>query len=212
MNIGIIANGPRDAIPSLSRFGFIDVWIGVDRGTLILLENKIKVDIAIGDFDSVAKKEMDFIKDNTNQFELFPVEKDETDLELAVAKAMTFRPNALYIFGATGGRFDHTLVNMQLLLPIAKEHIKAVIVDTHNYIEMTLPGTYTIEEDMNYENISFIPISKHVLGLTLTGFYYPLIDKKIEMGTTLTISNKLIRKYGTFSYTEGILLLVKSCD
>jgi thiamine pyrophosphokinase len=63
-----------------------------------------------------------------------------------------------------------------------------------------------------FPTISFIPITKEVFGLTLEGFYYPLKGAKIKMGSTLSISNKLIRNNGTFSFEDGIVLVVRSRD
>ena len=60
--------------------------------------------------------------------------------------------------------------------------------------------------------ISFVPVSLNINGLTLEGFKYPLKDCHISIGSTLCISNELIRDYGTFSFSEGILIVVRSSD
>lgn len=73
-----------------------------------------------------------------------------------------------------------------------------------------MPDLYKVSKDEQYPYISFIPYTKHVKGLTLTDFYYPLVDKDISWGSTLCISNKLTTNNGTFFYKEGILLLIKS--
>lgn len=53
MKIGIVANGPTELVPDLSNYNKqIDIWIGVDRGTLCLVKQDIMIEHAIGDFDS----------------------------------------------------------------------------------------------------------------------------------------------------------------
>lgn len=47
--------------------------------------------------------------------ELFPREKNETDLELALNKAIEMNPKEILIVAALGGRMDQTLANIALL-------------------------------------------------------------------------------------------------
>lgn len=211
--VGIVGNGPIALQPDYQIFQQeIDIWIGADRGALTLAENDIPIDYAVGDFDSIDEKEQAIIKCKAANYRKYPVEKDETDLEIALAAAYQLDPATIYLFGVTGGRLDHELVNLQLLYPIVKKGIRGVIMDKFNHIEMTMPGTHVIYDDEMYANISFIAFTQQVKGLTLTGFYYPLQKEDISWGSTLCISNKLLLNNGTFSYKEGILLVVKSRD
>lgn len=213
VNIGIVANGPKHLIPSLHAYiDEIDIWISADGGTTTLLEYGIQVDYAIGDFDSITESEKERIEKMVKVFDLYTVEKDKTDLELAVDQALVLKPKVIYLFGVTGGRMDHELVNIQLLHVLKDKGIRGIIVDQFNEVELTVPGEYTIEHDANYPHISFVPFTETVKGITLTNFYYPLKEKTITWGSTLCISNKLIEKSGTFYYEAGILLVIKSRD
>jgi thiamine pyrophosphokinase len=60
--------------------------------------------------------------------------------------------------------------------------------------------------------VSFIPISHEVHGITLEGFKYPLKNCHIHLGSTLCISNELINELGTFSFHDGIILMIRSRD
>ncbi|MGM8211797.1 thiamine diphosphokinase [Virgibacillus sp. W0430] len=213
IRVGIVANGPNGLVPDIVTYkDKIDVWIGADGGAWTLIKNGIQVDYAIGDFDSITKKEKESIKKSVKTFALFPTEKDKTDLELAIDKAVELTSEKVYIFGATGGRLDHELINIQLLYSLAERNIKAVIVDKFNELELTFPGTHTVYNEGDFPTISFVPFSPTVEGLTLTGFYYPLNNKTISWGSTRCISNKLNAKSGTFYYEAGILLVIKSRD
>ena len=55
-------------------------------------------------------------------------------------------------------------------------------------------------------------MSDDVKGVTLKGFKYPLSDYRIQLGSTVCISNELVGDYGTFSFSEGILMIVRSTD
>ena len=69
-----------------------------------------------------------------------------------------------------------------------------------------------IEEHKNFPYVSFVPVTEIVEGITLFGFKYPLTNKTIEWGSTLCISNELVEEKGTFSFTSGILMLIRSTD
>ncbi|MFD2628339.1 thiamine diphosphokinase [Oceanobacillus kapialis] len=210
--IGIIGNGPP-LYPDFSRYEQeVDFWIAADRGALTLLENGIEIDLAIGDFDSITEEEKEFVRNHVKQFNEYPAEKDETDLELALIHALKKEPERLYLFGVTGGRLDHEMINIQLLYTIAQNGVRGVIVDQSNIVELYQPGSYVVERNNSYPNISFIPFSSTIKGLTLSDFYYPLADATVSWGSTLCISNRLIGNSGTFSFTQGILLLIKSRD
>lgn len=60
--------------------------------------------------------------------------KDQTDLEIAINWALEQKPALIRIFGATGGRLDHGLANIQMLLKGLEVEIEMCIVDNKNEI------------------------------------------------------------------------------
>ncbi|WP_117169750.1 thiamine diphosphokinase [Paraliobacillus sediminis] len=210
--VAIVAGGPASFIPNLTLYqNQVDYWIGADKGSYRLIEANISLDLAIGDFDSITEVELIRVKEHAKEIKVFPIEKNETDLDLAILEAIALKPDNLVIFGATGGRMDHTLANIQLLYRLDPD-IQTSIIDSQNEISLFRSGIHDIEENYNLPIISFIPLTPTVEGLSLENFYYPLEDKVIEWGSTLCLSNKLIRKKGTFSFDTGILIMIKSRD
>lgn len=61
-----------------------DLFIGVDGGSLFLIEQGICPDLAVGDFDSVSEEELALICSQSKEVLQAQPEKDDTDLELAV--------------------------------------------------------------------------------------------------------------------------------
>lgn len=215
MIINIVASGPQDELPELLQYsGEGTVWLGVDRGVFILLSLKIKPTIAFGDFDSVTEEEYQLIQSEMENINVYNPEKDETDMELALNWAIEQKPEKIRIFGATGGRMDHFLANIQLLIKPILESRKVLIeiIDKNNIIYGRGPGTYSIKRVADKKYVSFIPITHEVKNLTLEGFKYPLTNRHISTGSTLCISNELIYDDGTFSFSEGILMVVRSSD
>ncbi|WP_208589200.1 thiamine diphosphokinase [Gracilibacillus suaedae] len=212
MNIGIVAGGPEKALASLLSYrDDIDIWIGADLGASYLLRNQLPIDIAIGDFDSLDNEEKQVIKKQANNFREFPPEKNETDLELAVAAALSYQPASIFLFGVTAGRLDHELANIQLLYRLLEKNVSAKIIDHKNILSIYKPGYYSVQANSS-ELISFIPLTPTVEGLTLDGFYYPLDNYTVTWGSTRCISNQLINEQGTFLFNDGILIMIKSTE
>lgn len=215
MKINIVAGGPLDLIPPLHQYAGEDVvWVGVDRGVSYLLRAGIKPARAFGDFDSVTADELAEIEKEVSNLNKFKPEKDETDMELALNWSIEQQPDSISVFGATGGRLDHLMANVQLLVKpvLGKITFQIEIIDKTNILYVKNPGSYIVDRLPGMKYISFLPVSPSVSGMTLENFKYPLKDCHIPMGSTLCISNELISDHGTFSFSEGILLVVRSRD
>lgn len=211
-DIYIMAGGPAEHVPDLATFEKPEIWVGADKGISTLLAHDIKPNIVFGDFDSIDSESLIAIKD-IEKYE-YPAEKDDTDLGLAFHWALQQSPDRIRIFGNTGGRIDHTLAGVQLLLQDHTLHSKTIaeIIDDSNLIAAYLPGEYSVAQLSTYKYISFFSMTYTVKDLTLRGFKYPLNDKEIKLGDTLCVSNELILESGNFSFTSGILLMVRSTD
>ncbi|OIK13983.1 thiamine diphosphokinase [Bacillus sp. MUM 116] len=215
MIINILAGGPEEDLPDLDLYSDENViWVGVDRGVYQLLKRNITPEIAFGDFDSVTPGELDFIEGKVNKLNRFEPEKNETDMELALDWAINQNPDKIRLFGATGGRLDHLFANVQLLIHslLKQNQLSIHIIDRSNEVWVKEPGSYKIEKKSDKKYISFIPVTPNVENLTLEGFKYPLKNQHISLGSTLCISNELISDHGTFSFSEGILIVIRSHD
>ncbi|MEH7110881.1 thiamine diphosphokinase [Neobacillus niacini] len=215
MHINILAGGPEELLPDLNEYtGGDEIWIGVDRGVYTLIKRNITPSIAFGDFDSVSNHEISVIEEYVKEMKRFKPEKNETDMELALNWAIEQNPDFIRIFGATGGRLDHLLANVHLLVkPLMEANVMNIfLIDNQNILSLKGPGSYKIEERVDKKYVSFVPLTLNVKGLTLDGFKYPLQNRHISIGSTLCISNELINEYGTFSFSEGILLVIRSND
>lgn len=213
MIIHIVAGGPIELIPDLHALETGDVvWVGVDRGVAYLLQQNIKPFKAFGDFDSITNQELHDIKAQLPDAEVHPSEKDETDTEIAINWAIDQNPEIIRIFGGTGGRLDHFLGNLQLLLKGLEKGTLIEVHDIQNQLFAQREGNYSIRKNAQLPYVSFVPITPHVKGITLKGFKYPLEKKHIRFGDTLCISNELEVESGTFSFDEGILMVIRSRD
>jgi thiamine pyrophosphokinase len=213
--IALVSGGPEENLPELKDYHNDEVtWVGIDKGAFYIRSSGLPLSHAFGDFDSITNDERAELKALLPNLSIESAEKDQTDTEIALDWALEQKIAKIQIFGATGGRIDHMLGNIQLLVKSTTAHAmsKIEIIDRQNRITLFRPGTYTIEKQIGWRYISFIPMSHEVNGITLEGFKYPLKNCHIRIGSTLCISNELTHELGTFSFNEGILLMIRSRD
>ena len=86
-----------------------DLVIAADGGYTHLQELGIRTDLLIGDMDSLSGAVPEGVRVLP-----FKPEKNDTDMALSAAYALTEGFQRIRIYGGSGGRFDHTLANLQL--------------------------------------------------------------------------------------------------
>ena len=115
--IVIFANGE---LPDLNKARLLrtrdDYIICADGGTRHALALDLQPNLVIGDMDSAEKKDNGKYLENAGiPIELYPHDKNETDLELAIMRAIELEPKEILVIAALGGRLDQTLGNLALL-------------------------------------------------------------------------------------------------
>nr|WP_225877736.1 thiamine diphosphokinase [Alkalibacter mobilis] len=209
----MIANGPVDDTEFYKKLAFkeeFDIIICADGGGNNARKIGIVPDLVIGDLDSISSNtKQEFIAQGV-RFEKHPIEKDETDTELALQRLVDSGCDEIVMIGCTGGRFDHTMANVFLLIELAKKNIHSKIVDEQNEIQIAIKSTKIFERKGS--TISLIPISDTVAGITLKGFKYPLKNENLYVGLSRGISNIVVDNRSEIVFEKGILMLVYSED
>lgn len=187
-----------------------DFVICADGGVRHAIAFGIVPNLVVGDFDSIDSDSLEFIKAKNIQIISFPVEKDETDTEIAVNYLIDKGFNEITMIGVSGSRLDHTFGSIMLLDRLLRNGIKGLIADSNNTVYMS-EDYLRLERKEGYY-ISIIPLGFNGIRVTLGGFYYPLENAHIEYGSTLGISNRIIDDYGEIKILEGKALVFHSKD
>lgn len=210
-HVAVVANGSINAYESFVEIlKLADVIIAADGGLKHLEKMNVAPSLIIGDFDSIdslAYYEKLFPMAEVRAFE---VRKDYTDSELAVRIALDYQPETVTLIGVTGTRLDHTFGNLSLLKILYEAGVEGVIIDDHNqirYIETEL----TLKAEIG-TNMSIVPLSDNVTGITLEGFEYPLNDATLEFGSSTGISNVFAKTTGRIVIKAGRAFVLQSRD
>lgn len=193
----------KDLIVNMER----DFCICADGGYDYALLSGITPDLVVGDFDSSDKKFEDINFEKSTETILVPVEKDDTDLQLALKLAIERGSTEIAVVGGIGGRVDHTIGNIQNLVHYSREDIEIYLVDPNQYLTVHHPGqrTYSGEKGQTFSAFAFTP---EVTGVTYEGAYYPLENHTLTNTFPLGISNHFVDEKITVTTKEGILIVV----
>ena len=190
-----------------------DIFVGVDRGSLFLLEHQLPLDFAVGDFDSVSKDELQRIKTKAEIFIQASPEKDDTDTELALKKVFEQYPEAqVTIFGAFGGRIDHMMSNLFLpgdpdLAPFMRQ---IILRDKQNSIQFYPAGVCQVlpEDGMTY--VSFMADGD--ADLIIEGAKYNLDASNFFKKKIYSSNEFLDQQPITVTLESGYLIVIQSKD
>lgn len=184
-----------------------DFVICADGGYKLALNCNITPNLCIGDFDSYGKAPQ-----NVDVIKLIP-EKDDTDIQYCLNKGLDLGYKEFVLFGAIGGRFDHTIANIQLLVYALKNNAKATIYDQNNIITVMKNEEKVFYSLDNYKYISIFSHSDTCTGVSLKGMKYPLENATItNCSCGLTVSNEIVGDCASIKVDNGILIVVRSKD
>ena len=214
--------------------------IAADRGLAAFEALGVTPDLLLGDYDSADPDLVAKWKEEGRAMRIYPAEKDFSDAEAAVryvaekygsreaaepgrgaawadrssdrTDPAADRPSRAALLGATGGRLDHFLANVQLLQTALEAGVVLEILDPCNRIRLIDKATVLRRGEAFGRYVSVLPYTDTVSGVTLRGFRYPLTDAELRKGSSLTVSNEFAEEEASVELKSGQLLLLETRD
>lgn len=179
-----------------------DFYIVCDGGLNHLEPLKIKPNLIVGDFDSHSNPHLSV------ETIVLPHEKDDTDSVFALKTALKRGFKDFLFLGMLGGRIDHELGNLCMLLKCFEENVKAIMVDDFSELEVVGQKKVFIPDDFSYFSVLNIWGTAH--KITIRNALYNLENAEIPLTYQYGVSNEVLKgKKAEVSAKEGCLLLVK---
>jgi thiamine pyrophosphokinase len=193
-----------ELLDHLDRSAFV---IAADSGLDHALALGFTADVVVGDLDSVTPDALARARDAGAEVEPHPAEKDETDLELALRRAVSLGVQRVTVIGGGGGRHDHLLANALVLAhdDYADLEVDAIVGTAGLTVIRTraelrgAPGSF----------LSLLPIGGPARGIRTEGLRYPLCDEDLVPGTTRGVSNEFVAPVAQVALVDGVLLAVQ---
>ena len=162
----------------------------------------IEPDLIIGDFDSWENPNAD------TETIVLPVVKDDTDTFFAVKEAVKRGYDEFLLIGVFGGRLDHTLGNLSIMLNLFKQGKKVTAADDYSIITVVGESAEYISEEFSF--FSLLAIDGKAEGVTIKGAKYPLENAVFTPDFPLGVSNEVLPgETAEVSVKRGNLILIK---
>ena len=196
----VLAGGP-DAPTAVELPPGVTV-IAADGGSELAVALGIGVDIAVGDFDSIAAEKV-----GAAAIERHRPDKDSTDLELALAAAVRLEPERVLVLAGAGGRLDHLLGGLLLL---ASERYARIRIDA----QIGTAAVHVVRDRRTLagepsELLSLFPAHGPASGIVTEGLLYPLRGETLMPGSTRGVSNVFAASRARIALEQGVLFVVR---
>lgn len=205
--------GAGDLTVGEIKTGDEDLVIALDGGLGYCDFLQVEPDLIIGDFDSVTEGERQALevieREMPNRVIRLKPEKDDTDMLHALKYALDKGYKEFRIYGATGGRFDHTLANIQCLLYLKNHGAVGYLMDGNGMIMVLQNEAVHFRADVE-GYLSLFSLGKEARGVTIRGMKYPLEKYCMTNDYPIGISNEFIGQEAEISVEEGELVCMIS--
>jgi len=193
-----------------------DFIIAADGGANHLEKLELKPNVVIGDMDSIDKKLLKKYKSIK-----YPRKKDKTDFELAINYCLEKKFKEIIIFGILGDRIDHLLANIFLIARtqntlLRPDYAKATsgkqgfggqVKIIEGKKEIFILNKEIMIHGKIGDEISIIPVSEKLEGVTTEGLYYRLINNTLTFGSTRGVSNIMNKNVAKIILKKGVALV-----
>lgn len=200
----IVGAAESDCSDIVKREG--DLVIAADGGYDNLIKSGMEPDIVVGDMDS-SRIDADTIRKRGIRVELHPRMKDDTDVGLAIKEAIGQGYKKIQLHGVLGGRLDHTLANIQLLVRLSKSGVDAKLVGNKQIVTAVTEGE--LELDATHKGIiSVFAADSYCEGVSINGLLYELKDAMLSNIFPIGVSNEFIGEVSRIAVRKGTLIVV----
>ena len=179
--------------------------IGVDHGASVIAQAGVSMKAAIGDFDSVDGNELKAIAEHAETIVKLVPQKDETDTEEAIKYALEQGYDEIVIYGALGGRIDHEMANIYLLM---HRRYPIMYIDDKNRVRVLKNGQYQVGNEFTY--LSFLALEESCISVN--GVAYPMSHRIITLKDIFSISNEITSEVCDIDIHYGRVLMMETRD
>lgn len=140
-----------------------------------------------------------------------PVDKDESDTELALLEAFRLGATRITVLGALGGpRLDHALANVWLLAHPGLAAVDVVLLDARARVRLVRgPDSQALAGRLGAP-VTLLPFGGDAGGVTTQGLRYPLRDEPLRSGPARGLSNVRTAADAAVTVSKGALLVIES--
>lgn len=188
-----------------------ELVVAADGGTLALERWGVVPNAIVGDLDSLGLERARAWEARGVVVVPYSPEKDESDLELAIAYAVRAKADDILLLGVLGGaRFDHELANTLLIAAdgYRGRRLRAVRGDItvralHGGEMLDLAGAAG-------DLVTLLAVRGDAEGVRTQRLKYPLAGETLHFGAARGLSNVVLSAGATVGCDRGVLLVIET--
>ncbi|MGZ6371767.1 MAG: thiamine diphosphokinase [Candidatus Limnocylindria bacterium] len=206
----VVAGG--DAAPEdAAQLSDVDLVIAADSGAQWLDLLGREPDLLVGDMDSIDPLLLQRLTADGVAIERHAVEKDASDVELAVERAVSAGADEVVILGGIGAdRLDHELANLLLLADPRWHGLDLRFVRGRTTLRAVRGGGARELDGTAGDLVTLLPVGGDAMGVRTTGLRYPLAGETLTLGRTRGLSNEVVQAPASVSLDAGTLLVIET--
>jgi thiamine pyrophosphokinase len=206
----VVAGG--DAVPSdAAQLAGADLVIAADSGAAWLASLEVVPDVVIGDMDSIDAELLSRLAAEGATVERHPVDKDRSDAELAVGRAIAAGADEVVVVGALGGeRVDHAVANLLLLSDRGWATTDLRIVRGGTMARALHGGGRLGLEAGDGDLVTLLSVDGDATGVRTDGLRYALAGETLPLGRSRGLSNEVEHAPASVSLERGTLLVIET--
>lgn len=205
----VFTGGDAPDPASLAEHRADDLVIAADSGLAHALAAALRVDVVVGDLDSVDATDLARAVESGTRVERHTANKNNTDLELALATACDAGARRIVVLGVGGGRLDHFLANA---LVLTAPELAAVDVEAHvgpSRIYVVRAGRPRTLGGKPGDVVTLLPTGGPARGVRATGVRWELHTEDLSPGNTRGVSNELTGNVAHVELDDGVLIAIQ---
>jgi thiamine pyrophosphokinase len=178
--------------------------IAADGGMAHAASLGVTPELWLGDFDSSDDALLTLHRHVPRQ--THPADKNATDGELAIEEAVRLGATELLLAGGLGGQMDHAFAHLMQLLKLRARGLTVMSSSGHEEAWPVVDGAVALALEAG-TRLSVLPVSD-LLGLTIEGVRWPLHERDVVLGSTLTLSNEVSDASAKISVAKGMAIVL----
>ena len=187
-----------------------DIVVAADGGARFLLEQGIRPDVVVGDFDSLPTADTKRLETAGVALVRHPVRKDRTDGEMAADEALRRAAAELVLVGALGA-LDHTLGHLAILRRLAARGVTARLAAPRLMVRVLQAPDAARLDAAAGTRVSIVPLQGDA-RVSLVGFDYSLCRGVLPQDACLGLGNAVVSEARILVHEGAAAALVEDGD
>jgi thiamine pyrophosphokinase len=207
VKVALVLNGDEPAPDDVKLLSACDAIVCADGAAQSLLKSNHPPTVIVGDLDSLKADAFKWADALDIPIEKHKPDKDETDGELALRKAMELGAKSILILGGHGGRTAMFLANLKLLREAHEKGLDASMVGRGESMRYLTPGNEHVWTGRAGATLNLLAIDGDAV-VSLDGTAWDGRELLLKQTSARGVSNRILNDGAKIKVHRGTVLAV----